>query len=272
MGIKTLRYYHEIGLLIPTRIDKFNAYRYYDEKCLNRVETINRLKELDFSLETIKEILENHKDDQSLIRFMQTRLSEVDQQISEYALIRDKIEAFIRLESSIPVPVGEVTLKDVPEVFIASIPFKGTFSDIDQHMTRLFAIFGTVANGPPFCLYHDDHYADENMNIECCIPITKKMPAAGIHFYTLPGASMVTIMHEGDYSNIWKAYQKIVDYLNKKDLPICPPSREIYLRGKGKILPGDPEKYLTEIQFQFVHHEDPVAKSIRDKIPLHIHG
>jgi DNA-binding transcriptional MerR regulator len=272
LGIKTLRYYHEIGLLLPSRIDKFNSYRYYSEKSLSRVETINRLKELDFSLETIKEILENHRDDQSLMQYMQTKLAEVDQQISDYSTIREKIEAFIRVESIIPEPVGDLAIKEVPDIFVASIQYKGRYEDIDQHMTRLFGIFGSVANGPPFCLYHDEHHADENMNIECCIPITRKMPAAGINYFTLPGAQMVTIMHKGDYIHIWKAYQKIVDYLNKKDFPIQPPSREIYLRGKGKILPGDPENYLTEIQFPIKDDEDPIAKSIRNKIPINIHG
>lgn len=272
LGIKTLRYYHEIGLLIPIRIDKFTSYRYYDEKSLSRVETINRLKELDFPLETIKEILANHQDDKGLIQYMQTRLSEVDQQLEEYSAIREKLEAFIRIESVVPEPAGDVAIKDVPDMFIASIRFKGRYSDIDEHMTRLFGIFGTVANGPPFCLYHDEHHADENMNIECSLPILRKMPAAGINYYTLPGARMITIMHEGDYVNIWRAYQKIVDYLNKKDLPIRPPSREIYLRGKGKILPGNPDKYLTEIQFLLKDDEDAFTKSIRNKIPLNIHA
>jgi DNA-binding transcriptional MerR regulator len=271
LGVKTLRYYHEIGLLIPSRIDKFTQYRYFDEKCLSKVEIINRLKELDFSLETIKEILEKHQDDQSLIEYMQKKLLEVDKQISEFATIREKIETFIRLESSVPEPVGDLTLKDVPDIFMASIKFKGRYTDIDQHMTRLFGIFSTVANGPAFCLYHDDHHADENMNIECCLPISRKMPAAGIKYSTLHGTPMVSIMHEGDYETIWKAYQKIVDYLNKRDLPIVPPTREIYLRGKGKILPGDPDKYLTEIQFIRKEDEDPISKSIRTKVAFNIH-
>jgi len=272
LGIKTLRYYHEIGLLIPTRIDKFTSYRYYIETDLTRVQTINRLKELGFSLETIKEILEKHNDDRSLIAYMQTRLAEVDEQMAENAVIREKIEAFIRSETSIPEPEGELTVKEVPDLFMASIRFKGQYSEISRHMTRLSEIFSTVANGPAFCLYHDEHHADENMNIECCIPIRKKMPAAGINFTTLNGEKMVCIMHEGDYATIWKAYQKIVDYLNKRNLPIMPPSREIYLKGTGKILPGDPEKYLTEIQFIMNENEDSITKTIRNKIAVNIHA
>jgi DNA-binding transcriptional MerR regulator len=272
LGIKTLRYYHEIGLLIPNRVDQFTSYRYYNENCLSRVETINRLKELDFSLETIKEILDHHKNDQSLISYMQDKLADIEKQINDVSLIREKIETFIRLESSIPEPLGDVTVKDVQPVFMASVRFKGRYIEIGDHLTRLFSIFSTVANGPAFCMYHDDHHADENMNIECCLPIIKKLPAAGINYSTLPGARMVTITHEGDYSTIWMAYKKIVDYLNKKDLPIIPPSREIYLRSKGKILPGDPENFLTEIQFLVKEDEDPITRSLRKKIAVNIHA
>lgn len=272
LGIKTLRYYHEIGLLIPSRIDKFTSYRYYEEKCLSRVETINRFKELGFSLETIKEILQNYKEDQDLVEFMQSRLADVSSKIEEYREIRDKIDSFLRLKAIVPVPIGEPQIKEVPNQFIASIQFKGKYSDIDEHMTRLNGIFSTVVNGPAFCLYHDEHHAEETMNIECCLPIRKKMPAARINYHTLKGGRMISITHEGDYSSIWKAYQKIVDYLNKRDFPILPPTREIYLRGKGNFLPGDPENYLTEIQFILKEDEDPISKTIRTKASFNIHA
>jgi DNA-binding transcriptional MerR regulator len=272
LGIKTLRYYHEIGLLVPTRIDKFSSYRYYDEKSLARVQTIIRLKEMDFPLEKIKEILSTHQDDQSLIAYMREQLDEIDRHINEYSSIRERIEAFIRLESEVPEPIGDVTIKEVPEVFMASIKYKGRYDDIDHYMNRLFDVFQSVVNGPAFCLYHDEHHADETMNIECCMPIARKIPAAGFNFTTLPKNHMVSIMHTGDYSTLWMSYQKIVDYLNKRDLPIRPPTREIYLRGKGIILPGDPEKYLTEIQFRLIDDEDPISKTIRKKIAMNIHA
>lgn len=272
LGIKTLRYYHEIGLLIPTRVDKFTLYRYYDEKSLSRAQNINRLKDLNFPLEKIREILNANQDSQSLIHYLQNQLTEIDRQIDEYASVRRKIEAFIRLESVPPEPVKEPVIKEVPDVFMASVKYKGRYEDIGIHMNRLFEVFQSVIAGPGFCLYHDEHHADENMTIECCLPIRHKIPAAGFNFSTLPGRRMVSIIHEGDYSTLWKSYQKMVDYLNKRDFPIIPPTREIYLRGSGTVLPGDPETYLTEIQFLLYDDEDPISKTIRKKISLNIHA
>jgi len=58
ISIRTIHYYDEIGILKPT-IVKENGYRYYDESSLYKLEQIMILKELEFSLDEIKEILDN---------------------------------------------------------------------------------------------------------------------------------------------------------------------------------------------------------------------
>lgn len=57
LSIRTLRYYHEIGILSPSFIDNNNGYRYYDDNCIEKARIINELKKLEFSLGDIKEIL-----------------------------------------------------------------------------------------------------------------------------------------------------------------------------------------------------------------------
>ena len=57
VSIRTLHYYDEIGLLKPAETDKNSGYRYYDEKSAERMFEILFLRELDFSLKSIKDIL-----------------------------------------------------------------------------------------------------------------------------------------------------------------------------------------------------------------------
>ena len=59
VSTKTLRYYAEIGLILPDEINLENGYRYYSIDQLETMLFINRLKSYNFSLEEIKEILEN---------------------------------------------------------------------------------------------------------------------------------------------------------------------------------------------------------------------
>ena len=52
--IKTLRYYDEIGLLIPDYIDTFTGYRYYGPGKVAEMQRITELKYIGFTLDEIK--------------------------------------------------------------------------------------------------------------------------------------------------------------------------------------------------------------------------
>lgn len=53
--VRTLRYYAEYGVLVPSEIDKFTGYKYYSEENVIECEMIKLLKSLDFTLDEIKE-------------------------------------------------------------------------------------------------------------------------------------------------------------------------------------------------------------------------
>lgn len=60
ISIRALRYYDEIGLLVPTERSEA-GYRLYDEKTLEKLNAILFLRELDVPLDTIKKVV-NSKD------------------------------------------------------------------------------------------------------------------------------------------------------------------------------------------------------------------
>jgi DNA-binding transcriptional MerR regulator len=58
--VSTLRYYDEVGLLKPIEVNHFTGYRYYTYDQLARLHRILALKELGFSLEEIRRLLEEN--------------------------------------------------------------------------------------------------------------------------------------------------------------------------------------------------------------------
>src|SRR5262252_4032718 len=58
---RTLRYYHEIGLLAPARIAG-NGYRYYERAQLLRLQEILLLRELGLDLTRIGQVLAGERD------------------------------------------------------------------------------------------------------------------------------------------------------------------------------------------------------------------
>ena len=61
VSTKTLRYYAEIGLILPNEINYENGYRYYSIEQLETMLFIKRLKSYNFSLEEIKVILKSEE-------------------------------------------------------------------------------------------------------------------------------------------------------------------------------------------------------------------
>ncbi len=57
VSVRTLHYYDKINLLKPDFVDEENGYRYYGDKATERMTEILFLKELDFPLKEIADIL-----------------------------------------------------------------------------------------------------------------------------------------------------------------------------------------------------------------------
>jgi len=93
-SVKTLRYYDEIGLLKPRSIDNFTNYRYYSDSELKMFKRIEQLKKLGFTLEEIKnnindislECLEIKKQELGLkVEYMMTQIAGIEALKSELA-------------------------------------------------------------------------------------------------------------------------------------------------------------------------------------------
>ncbi|MEQ8175694.1 MAG: GyrI-like domain-containing protein [Syntrophomonadaceae bacterium] len=253
LTIKTLRYYHECGLLEPCLIDPESGYRYYDEKCLERAMTIQELKNLDFSIKEIKDILDNCQDDSELLDYMANKQKEIASKMANYENMDKKLAAFIKQtrqaeEVQDMNKNSEIVIKNIPDTLIASIRFRGRYEDAGVYFPRLYKLCGRHASGSPFFLYFDPDYKEENADIEACVPVKTPVEGDGMRSRTLKGGQAITIIHKGPYENLGGSYKKLIDYINQTGLKIIAPSREVYLKGPGMILPRSPRKFLTEIQ------------------------
>ena len=57
LTVKTLRYYHEQGLLVPSCVDEQTGYRYYDRAKIETARIVAHLRSLDLSIDEVREIL-----------------------------------------------------------------------------------------------------------------------------------------------------------------------------------------------------------------------
>lgn len=251
LTIKSLRLYHEKGILVPSEIDEFTQYRYYDEKNLEVARSIKILREFDFSLSEIKEILEDLNDETNLLEQLQIKVDQVKEKIKRYQDISNSLENTIKIEKENKMKTKEnfeIEEKEVETILIAGYRMKGKYHEIGKGFSKLGKKFGRHINGKALGLYYDEEYREEEADFEACFPIRKGSDAEGVSVRELKGGKCLALIHKGPYDTISESYKNIFTSFNEKNYKKILPTREVYIKGPGMIFAGNPKNYLTEIQ------------------------
>jgi DNA-binding transcriptional MerR regulator/effector-binding domain-containing protein len=253
LTVKTLHYYHELGLLVPCRVEA-SGYRWYDEAAIRRAGVIRTLKSLEFTLDEIREILASARDDGDLIDVARHRLAEVEGRLARGRAVRDRLVLLLNTErgGEIMKTYDEsVSWTTVGETRVASIRFTGRYDQIGAFYGRLFKLYGRFAAGPPLALYYDTEFREADASMEACLPLRPSSPAVskeGAEVRVIPAQRMAQLVHRGPYDEVGPSYRKIFDFLAAEGARAAVPSREVYLKGPGLILPRSPKRFVTLIQ------------------------
>ena len=248
LTVKTLRFYHEKGLLVPDRVDVDSKYRYYRGDAVERAEIIVRLKEMGFSISEMQHILSVCRDDLDVVDFVRDKMSEIDGKILRLQETKQNLSQFMetarRGEADVP---GVVETETIPGVLVASIRFSGRYEDIGKRFRTLFKVCGRYAAGSPLAVYYDGEYVEAEADIEACLPVSRDVSGDGVSCRFLEGGEALTLIHNGPYQELGKSYRILFEYCRKRDIKCVIPNREYYLKGPGMILKGNPARYRTKI-------------------------
>ncbi|MEW5816267.1 MAG: MerR family transcriptional regulator [Spirochaetota bacterium] len=252
LSIKALHLYHEKGLLVPRKIDDGSGYRYYDHKNAERARIIIHLRDMEFNLNDISEILKEADDDADVVEFFEKRRDEILAGIRRQKNIVRNLELIINKEKetimALNSSVFEIEEKELDTLLVAGIRYKGKYSDCGQKFGTLAGKMGRNLAGKPFNLYYDPEFKEDDADIETCFPVKKGKDEGEISVHELPGGRCVALIHKGPYETLSRSYEKIMEYIKAKGYNHKLPGREVYLKGPGMIFKGKPENYLTEIQ------------------------
>ncbi len=254
LSAKALRLYDELGLLKPMRIDTFTDYRYYSADQLPRLHRIIVLKDLGFSLEQIKPLLDASVTAEQLKGMLMLKRAEAEQNMRQEHERLMRIEAQLQLiEQEGHMSNYEVILKQVAAERVAGA--KGEVASFDPADTPVIAtLFEKVAAhlgrhgvrpGAAIAVYH----ANETMthvSFEATYGIGHAALVAGdgVEVYTLSGSEMVCAVHRGPFWKVRQAYEAIMKWSEANGYQPAGPSREI----SHVFDPMDMEKNVTEVQ------------------------
>jgi DNA-binding transcriptional MerR regulator len=256
LSIRTLRRYHEAGLLEPARVDPSSGYRYYSADQIPSAQVIHRLRELDLPLADVKAVLATPSPEEraSLISGHLQRLED------QLARTRAAVASLQRLLA--PTSGLSPEIRSEPATSVAAIDRTLSAGEIlawyAGAMAELDAAVST-ATGPPGGLYDNALFTAGRGHALVYSPADPPVPTTGrVHGATLPAVDLAVVIHPGDHDTIDVTYGELGHWVATHALAVAGPVRERYLCGPRDT--PDPAAWRTEIGwpvFRLAAEADP---------------
>ncbi|WP_234121534.1 MerR family transcriptional regulator [Clostridium hydrogenum] len=247
LTVKTLRYYDEENIIKPSYRNEENGYRYYSQDDFKKSQLICVLRNFEFSIAEIKDVIENFQNEDDLSYFLEEKKKIIEEKMRREKELLKNIDLYIKPEGKeVNWMNYKVEIKSIEAVLVASIRFKGKYSDVGNYIGKIYKAVKGNASGSPLNCYYDDEFKEE-ADIELCVPISKMIKSDAVTVRELPKINAICVTHKGSYENLNKAYKAIFDYAKENGLECGLPSREIYEKGPGMIFKGNPNNYITHV-------------------------
>ena len=256
VSVVTLRYYDEMDLLKPVKVDTFSGYRFYSTDQLPRLNRILALKDLGFSLEQIKLMLADGITSEQLRGMLTLQRKEVEKRLADEQERLRRIGARLRhIELEDKMPKYDVLIKNTPAMMVASrrvtVP---TNDQVPQYLDAAYReVYGYIheqgakKTGPHFTLWHSPSDVYENEDVEAIIPIDRPLKGAeSVKVYELPSTQVAAVVHQGNFEDFQQGHAAILEWIDANGYQIVGPYREIYIKHDRDELSDS----TTEVQFQ----------------------
>ncbi len=250
IGVDSLRYYEKLGIIKPYR-DK-NRYRLYSLKDMYKLNMIRDLRNLDFSMQQIKEYLE----EQSIKNTLDLLCREQDLVRQRLQELKDKdhllCQRITTLQKALRTDAGKIAKKSISRRLCVQL---------NEHMTRDeemdFAIkklhrkyegkicdLGNQTVGA-FLSMEDIRHGISN--VYNSVFFVLQDDSIG-HDFELPEGEYLSCFYRGNYEQNGWLVQGLMDYAKTKNLEVIGTPFELYAIDNRDT--ANEEEFLTEIQIQ----------------------
>jgi len=177
LSVKTLRYYQELGILLPAETDEISGYRYYDQQNYERVQSIIMLKELGFTLKEISTILGECQNEEDLKFFIEKKLDEVERKLKNLRNMKRELQ---QLKSSAS-ESGSEEFSGIMDFHFelpcyVSMELTGQYELIGKGYSRLYRKYGRFAQGKPYAFFLDMEHKEREARMEAVVQLASSAP------------------------------------------------------------------------------------------------
>ncbi|WP_309133421.1 MerR family transcriptional regulator [Cellulomonas sp.] len=243
LSVRTLRRYHDAGLLEPATVDQATGYRYYSPEQIPTAQVVHRLRELDVPLADVRRILRS-PDPVTRAGLVADHLQRLE---SELARTRAAVASLRRLLAPEPPPV-EVELRALPATTVAAVEDDVAHADVLAWYSGATAELEAVVDAPsgaPGGLYDNALFEHGRGHVLVHLPTDRPPRVGRVRPVTLPAVELAVATHVGEHGDIDVTYGELGAWVVANALAVAGPVRETYLVGPRDT--PDPTAWRTEI-------------------------
>lgn len=251
--VKTLRHYEHKGLLVPDEVDEWTGYRYYSITQMQRLNTIRGLQRQGFTLEEIKELIEDGLQKPSMEQLTQ-KIEATERQLQMLKNRRNQLLKWVESQKQIET-MDKFSIQSLPEIIVAShreiIPDYSVLgmlcvNKIGPEMQRL----GCQCPPPGYCftMEHGKEHHPTDIDIEYCEQVEEMgTDSSIIQFKRISAVPKALCMkHVGPYERFYESYAEAFRYMEEQGYKMVGHPRTCYIDGAWNQ--NDPEQWLSIIQ------------------------
>ena len=259
VSVRMLRHYDATGLLQPARVDPASGYRYYAVDQLNRLNRLLALKDLGFTLDRVRTVLDDEVSPDELRGMLRLRRAELAEQIAADAARLARVEARLRAIEK-EHTMDTLTDKDFevgPVTGHRLVTLTATVDDLSDVGPVVGPLFERVAgavgaaggapSGPAVAQYSvgDDGGVELLVGLPWDGETSPAITDAGARVVDLPPLpSCARTTYRGPMTGIGEAWARFVRTLDEAGWALDGPCREVYLHTPF----DDPDAWVTELR------------------------
>jgi DNA-binding transcriptional MerR regulator/effector-binding domain-containing protein len=259
LGVKALRHYHRVGLLIPAEVDEVTGYRRYGTDQIGNALLIKRFRELDLPLDHIRALLDAPGVEERTA-LLEDHLSRMIGDLRRMQTAAANLTALLkpdpkaeRVRFRIAPAAGGAAIQAEVDTSAVTPWFRGATAELLATVSAT----GASPQGPVTGLYDNEIFTDGAGLATVFVPTTDRIrPLGRVIPLMCPTAELCVVTHHGAHATIDRAYAALGSHVARHEISTPDPIRETYLTGPGDT--NDEDTWVTEIGWPVFHtHSSP---------------
>jgi len=254
LPIKTLHHYHQVGVLVPIRVDPTTGYRHYAPEQVSSAHLARRLREVRMPLDEVRAVLAAPGPaarDAGIAAY----LDRLQRELTETATAVTALRSLLSPHQA----TTAITYRDFPLQ-----PALALFADVEREqigqwcaesyprLMQSLGRLGAVPTGAGGALYGPGWFEDGGGRVTAFVPIesgrtelaTKGVPGR-VYLTAVPAARMAVAVHAGSYGDLDLTYGVLGRQVLDRGIGAEGPLREYYLVSLGDT--SDQDELRTEV-------------------------